>query len=62
MKYAIKVYNTDGTFADYSRHLDGRIRFHKSLDEVNRKIEAVAHATAQPISKFKIGCFKNVSR
>ena len=58
MKYAIKVYNLDGTFADYNRHVDGRIRFHKSLNEVNSRIAEVARATAQPISRFKIGCFK----
>lgn len=62
MKYAIKVYNLDGTFADYSRHVDGRIRFHKSLNEANSRIAEVAKATAQPVSRFKIGCFKNVSR
>lgn len=62
MKYAIKLYNTDGTFADYARKNDGRIRFYKSLDEVNLKIAAIAHATAQPLSRFKIGGFKNVSR
>lgn len=58
MKYAIKIYNIDGSFADYARHLDGRIRFSNSLNEVNRKISEVARATAQPISRFKIGCFK----
>lgn len=58
MKYAIKIYNIDGTFHDYGRHNDGRIRFSKSLDDVNRKIAALANATAQPISRFKIGCFK----
>jgi hypothetical protein len=58
MKYAIKIFNVDGTFADYARHLDGRIRFHKSLNEVNRRISEVARATAQPLTKFKIGCFK----